>query len=147
MNDEPRQILEALRNLATIVDVLSWIASRFDKAIDRIESQQALDDVLRELQDYLTGNIDRIDRMLLLILEKLADPNSERVQRETGELRREAVANRVRSLRLQRQQYYDNLNAWQEQAASYGETPEIRNHVSAIQRKIREIDEEIKTLA
>jgi chromosome segregation ATPase len=147
-DDEPKQIINALRNLQTIVDALQWIASRFDKAVDRIEAQQALDDVLRELSDYLTSNIDRIDRMLLLILEKLADPHSERVRRETGELRQETIDNRLRSLRAQLKQYQNNLNWLEEQAANYGTNVslEIRNQITWTRQKINDIQNEISLL-
>lgn len=148
--DEPKQILQQLRNLNAIVDVLSWIASRFDKAIDRLEAQQSIDDVLRELSEYLTSNIDRIDRMLLLILDRQPDrPNlPERIRRETAELKQETIDNRITSLRAQLARHHDNLNYLEEQAANYGPnvTVEIKNQIEWTKAAINQIEQAIKDL-
>lgn len=148
--DEPRQILQTLRNLQAIVDVLSWIASRFDKAIDQVERQPAIDDVLRELSDYLTGSIDRTDRLLLLILERLPERKNEpeHIRTQTAELKRETIENRLISLRLQRKQYTANLNWLEEQAATYGAavTVEIRNQIQWTKDKLAKIDNDIGDL-
>lgn len=167
MDNEPAQILEYLRNLhqliaaleqaievleqaianiKTLTDVQSWIASRSDKAIDRLEEQAPIDDVLRELSDYLTSNIDRIDRMLLLILEKMPEGRySEQIRQETAELRQETLTNRVRSLKIQLRQHADNLNDLEEKAARFGMTipQDLDNQIKYERRKIDDIKAEM----
>lgn len=148
-NDEARQILQYLRNLQSVIDVLIRIASRFDKAVEQIEKMQGIDDVVRELGDYLTANIDRLDRMMLLILEKLPDRGvSERVKQETAELRQETIKNRIRSLRIQIKQHQSNLNWAEEQAAQYGPTVtlEITNKIIWEREKIKELQAELDYL-
>lgn len=140
---------QAINNIKTLTDVQSWIASRSDKAIDKLEAQPPIDDVLRELSDYLTSNIDRVDRMLLLILEKMPEGRySERIKQETAELRRETIDNRIRSLKLQLRQHTENLNSLEEQAAMYGMAipQEIKNQIDWEKKKIGNIKEEMEYL-
>lgn len=132
--------------MQAIVDVLSWIAQRFDKAVDAIEKWQAVDDVLRETSDYLTENFDRLDHLLLLILEKLPDSDaSPRVRRETAELRKQTIESRINSLQVQLRKHQNNLNWLEEKAAEYGAsvTLEITNQTIFEQEKIKEIEQEI----
>jgi hypothetical protein len=147
--DEPKEIIIALRNLQSIVDVLSWIASRFDKAIDTIERQQSQDDILRELGEYLTGSIDRIDRVLLLLLKRLDHPKlSDRDRRETAELEIDTLHNQIHSLKIQKKRHQSNLNYLEEQAAIYGPsvTLEIKNKIEWTKAEIVELDQRIREL-
>lgn len=147
--EEPRQILENLRRLQSLIDILSWIANRFDKAVDAIERQQAIDDVLREMDGYLHNNFDRIDRTLLLILEKLPEEkSSRRLQKETNRLRQETIKNRVESLRKQLKQYYFNLNWLEEQSAKFGinVSLEITSQIIETKEKIIAAEEEVRYL-
>ena len=146
---EVDQFLERLKRLEDIVSVLSWIAKRFDRAIDIIEQQQSIDDVLRELSEYLTENVERIDNMLLLILEKLPDEQaSPRVRRETAELRTQTIKSRVRSLYIQLQKHQKNLNWLEEQAANYGPnvTLEITNQITFERETTKKLQKEIDYL-
>jgi hypothetical protein len=149
-NDEIKSIYQALRNLQAIVDVLQWIANRFDRAVDAIEKQQAIDDIIRELQDYLTTSQDRIDRMLLLILERLPEKSDLPVwaKRETAELKQQTIESRLKSLQLQKAQFNNNLNTFEEQAAQYGFLVpiELKNKIEWSQDKLRKIDDELEYL-
>jgi len=129
--------------------VLSWIAKRFDKAVDVIEKQHAIDDVLRELGEYLTDHNERIDRILLLILDKLPDNNmSARTRQETSELKRDTIKSRIRSLQVQLKKHQANLNWLEEQSAKYGPnvTLEITNGIIYEREKISELEQEIDYL-
>lgn len=149
MADEPRQILEHLRRLQSIVDVLAWIASRFDKATDALEKQAAIDDVIRELDKRLTEDFDHINQVLLLLLERLPDKGaSQRITYQTNQLKKQTIDNRVRSLKTQLSQQHANLNWLEEQSAKYGSsvTLEITNSIIFTKEKIQEITEELHYL-
>lgn len=149
MSDEPRQIIEHLRHLQSITDVLAWVANRFDKATDAYEHQAAIDDVLKELSDYLAKNFDRIDQLLLLILEKLPDDkSSKRIKQQTNNLRKQTIESRIESLKNQLKQQYHNLNWLEEQAAQFGVnvTLEITSQIIRARERIAEIEDEIKYL-
>ena len=146
---EAKQILEHLQQLQAIIDVLAWVASRFDKAVDAIEKWQAVDDVLREMSSSLVDYFEQTDRLLLLILDKLPDDEtSTRVKQETSELRRQTIKSRIHSLQVQLKKHQDNLNWLEEKAAEYGTsvTLEITNGITYEQEKIKEIEQEISYL-
>lgn len=148
-NDEAKAIYQSLRNLQSIVDVLAWIAGRYDKILDSVEQHAKIDDVLRELSEYLTDSVDRIDRILLLILEKLPDHDaSPRVLRETDALKRETINSRIKSLKVQIAQHQKNLNWAEEQAALYGPevTLDITNKIIWEREKIAQLQHEINYL-
>lgn len=148
-NDEAKAIYQSLRNLQAIVDVLAWIAGRYDKMMDSVEKQQAVDDVLRELSDYLTGSVDRIDRILLLILDRLPERNvSPRIRQETDALKRETIRSRIKSVQTQIIQHQKNLNWAEEQGALYGpeSTLDITNKIIWEREKIQELQQEIDYL-
>ncbi len=149
MSSEPQQILENLRRLQSLVDILSWIASRFDKAVDALEKQAAIDDIIREQDEYLNSSFDRIDKTLLLILERLQNKQESKwTRQETNRLRAETIKSRLESLRKQLKQYQGNLNWLEEQEARYGAetTLQLTNQLIATKEKIGEIDEEVKYL-
>lgn len=146
---EPQQILENLRRLQSIVDILSWIASRFDKAVDALEKQAAIDDVIREQDEYLSASFDRIDKTLLLILERLQNrQESKWTRQETNRLRAETISSRLDSLRKQLRQRQANLNWLEEQEARFGSetTLQLTNQLIATRERIGEINEEVKYL-
>jgi len=149
-NDDLRRISQALQNLQSIVDVLSWIASRFDKAVDAVESFASIDDVIRELSNYLTGELDQIYKILLVILDQL-DTETPNVagKKMTDELRAEIVDGRVRSLKNQLKQHQQNVNQLEEQSAIYGaSTPlGITNQIIRQKRKVAEIEAELAYFA
>ncbi|MBD3260795.1 MAG: hypothetical protein GF334_03825 [Candidatus Altiarchaeales archaeon] len=126
---EIRLIYQSLVDLKSIVDVLSWIASRFDKAVDQLEDFMSIDDVLREQGQYLVETLDRFDQMFLLILERLppleengniSAADMERITSQTAQLKKDAIDNRIKSLRVQIDQCWKNINKLEEQSALYG---------------------------
>lgn len=146
---EARQLLEELHRLYSLVSVLSWIAKRFDKAVDVIEKQHAIDDVLREFGEYLADSIDRIDRIMLLILERLpADNISPRAKQETSELLQETIESRKRSLKRQLLDHQGSLNALEEKSAKYGiNVPlEVTNGIIFEKEKIKRLKDEFALL-
>jgi chromosome segregation ATPase len=151
-NDEARQIVQRLRELQETVDelrtntnVLSWIASRFDKAVDTIERQQAIDDVLRELEEFLANSLNRIDETLLHILERLPEPRDPVVKRKTAELLQSTIDSTIRSLKVQQATYQRNLNELNEEVAMYGFAVPVekRNQVKWYQDKLKKIEEDL----
>jgi hypothetical protein len=147
--DEPRIIIEELRNLRALTDVLSWVASRFDKAVDLIEAQAPLDDIIRELQDYLVKSNERIDKSLLLILERLPDNAnvSQHSRRVTNQLRLDTLSARIESLKKQASILHTNLNDLEEQAAmfGFGQVPvHLRNQMNGNREQLANVAEELE---
>lgn len=144
--NEVKAIYQALRNLQSLVDILQWIANRFDRAVDTIEKQQAIDDVVRELSDYLTNSIDHIEQVLVVLLEQSSGHPTKYTKQQTDKLLSETLKNRVRSLRLQIKQHQSNLNWAEEQAAQYGPeiTLEITNKIIWEREKISELTSELE---
>lgn len=146
MSNEPRQILENLRRLQAVIDVLAWIASRFDKAVDALDHQSSIDDVIRELDEHLDQEFDRINQALLLILEKLPDERgNKRIKAQTDHLRRQTIESRITSLKNQLFKQQRNLNWYEEQAASYGPntTIEITNSIIGTRERLKELNDEM----
>lgn len=141
---EVKAIYQALRNLQALVDVLQWVANRFDRAVDHIERQQAIDDVIRELSEYLTNSIDHIEQVLIVLLEQSSGQSTSRTKQETDRLLQETLKNRMRSLKLQIGQHQANLNWAEEQAAMYGPnvTMDITNKIIWEQRKLEDLHKE-----
>jgi len=142
--NEIKAIYQALRNLQALVDVLQWVAHRFDRAVDHIERQQAIDDVIRELSEYLTNSIDHLEQVLIVLLEQSSGQSTSRTKQETDRLLQQTLKNRLRSLKLQIGQHHANLNWAEEQAAMYGPnvTMDITNKIIWEKRKLEDMQKE-----
>ena len=150
MNDqkeEIRQIYQSLRDLQARVDVLAWIASRFDKAVDLIEDFAKVDDVIRELNEYLAEEFEQINEALLALLDYLeCQPGETAI--DTGELKVDMAEKRLASLRRQLSRHQSNINYLEEQSAEYGPSVPLsitndlireRESVAGLKRKIEEL--------
>ena len=151
--DEPKRIIEWLRNLDATLEVLKWIASRSDKATDYLEDLLAIDDVIREQMDYQMERDERINRILIEILNVIGELAttgriSEKTRCSTAELNREVVEDTISSLQRQRREFQKNLNILEEQAAPYGfNVPlEKQNEIDWHKEKISQLEQRIADL-
>jgi hypothetical protein len=143
--EEIRQIYQSLRDLQARVDVLAWIASRFDKAVDLIEDFARVDDVIRELNEYLIEEFEQVNQALLALLDYLeCQPGSTKIQ--TGELKTNIVESRLASLRRQLTRHVSNINYLEEESAHYGPSVplSITNDLIRERDIVRDIEAKIK---
>jgi len=143
--EEIRQIYQSLRDLQARVDVLAWIASRFDKAVDLIEDFARVDDVIRELNEYLAEEFEQINEALLALLDYLeCQPGHTDIS--TGPLKTDMVEKRLASLRRQLLKHQSNLNYLEEESAEYGPSVPlgITNNIIREKEIIEELQQKIE---
>jgi chromosome segregation ATPase len=169
VSSEPREILQYLRQLyqlnerleqslqqvKTIEDVLSIFSSQFYKNVDRLDEitfdllkeRATIDDIIRELNDYLVSRDDKFERIFLVILEYISKNGnvSEQVKRRTAELFGDVLQDHLTHLRFQLKTHMQNLDKARDTAARQGMnvSTEIQNEIEWETTKINEIREEM----
>ncbi len=138
--NEIEEIAGALRRLYSLGD-------KFAQALTALEKYQQIDDIIRELSEEVPSHLDRIDRLLLLIIDRLSTttPVDHHQRKLTSELREEVFGSRRRSIMKQMLQTQSNLNQMEEQAAEYGHHPplEVTNHIIKLRENFNALEQEL----
>jgi hypothetical protein len=139
-NDIEKQRLEEIRYIANAHRRLHTLADKFSQALIVFEESQQRDSIARETTEELSASLDRIERLLLIILNKRGRPD-----KSTKELEYELIAEHIKSLRTRIFQERLNLDRLLERAAEYGrETPlHIVNQVEKTRTALDELQAEL----
>lgn len=133
---EVQYVSDALRRLNALGD-------KFAQALIQLEQYQQIDDIIRELTVELPKQLDRLERILLVLLSAQSGKPAKRdtQELETDILKQHAVSLRRRAGRLQK-----SLDILQEQRAAHGLQPpvNITNQIYDLEQELRNVKSEIE---
>jgi chromosome segregation ATPase len=146
--EQERRDLEARRQAEThyISDALrrlNALGDKFAQALGQLEQYQQIDDIIRELTIELPRQLDRLERILLVIL---AAQTGKTPKRDTAELEADILKQHTASLRRRAGRLQKSLDILQEQRAAAGLQPpvNITNQIYDIEQELRNVKSEIE---
>lgn len=121
---------------------VNQLADRFTQALIVFEELQQRESIHRETILELSATLDRIERLLLILLNK----KNGRQKKTTEELEIELLNEHIKSLRTRIFQERLNLDRLLERSSEYGrEVPlHITNQIEATKATINELQTELK---
>lgn len=134
-----QQRLAEIKVVADGIRRLDSLADKFERGLELLTTYQQIDDVVRDLTTELPRQLDRLEKLIFIILAQPAGGKLKKIK--TSELESNIIQDHVKSLKNQIAQYQKELNRSQQQKAQYGIAvpTHILNEIEAAKKELKKL--------